>query len=212
MSTFQFLLLLITAVIFYLFFKQLFSGSFPKRGLDYEANNENEQIGGITRMEKTFSAPEPQLSRVEQLINMADTAIGQENFIEADKALSSALILEPENQEVLFKYGFILLTSEKLEEAKEVYLKLLLLDENDDQVHVALANVLHKLEENEEAIVHHEKAIELDSTYAPHYFNYANTLYYMNEKEKALEFYKQAFKLDNSIELADKMIKELSNG
>lgn len=211
MSTFQFLLLLITAVIFYLFFKQLFSGSFPKRGLDYEANNDNEQIGGITRMEKTFSMPEPKLSRVEQLINMADTAISKENFIEADKALSSALILEPENQEVLFKYGFVLITLERFEEAKETYLELLSLDEHEDQVHVALANVLHKLEENKKAIVHHEKAIELDNKYAPHYFNYANTLYYMNEKEKALDLYKQAFELDGSLESAEKMIKELSS-
>jgi len=211
MTTFQFLLLLITAVIFYLFFKQLFSSSFPKRGLDYEANNENDQIGGITQMEKTFSTPEFQLSRVEQLVNMADTAISKEDFIEADKALSSALILEPENEEILFKYGFVLLTSERFEEAKETYLKLLELDEKDDQVHVALANVLHKLKKNDEAIVHHEQAIELDNKYAPHYFNYANTLYYMNEKEKALTLYKRAFELDNSLESAEKMIKELSH-
>jgi len=212
MSTFQFLLLLITAVIFILFFKQLFSGSFPKRGLDYEANNENDQIGGITQMDKTFSTPEPKLSRVEQLVTMADTAIGTENFTEADKALSSALILEPENQELLFKYGFVLITLERYAEAKETYLELLSLDENDDQVHVALANTLHKLDENEQAILHHEKAIELDSNYAPHYFNYANTLYDMNEKEKALTFYKRAFELDNSLESAEKMMKELSNG
>jgi len=210
MSTFQFLLLLITAVIFYLFFKQLFSGSFPKRGLDYEANNENEQIGGISRMEKTFSIPEPKFSRVEQLINMADVAISKEDFIEADKALSSALIIEPENQELLFKYGFVLITLERFEEAKETYLELLTYDDEDDQVHSALANVLSKLEENKKAILHHEKAIQLDSQYAPHYFNYANTLYYMDEKEKALDLYKRAFELDNSLESAEKMIKELS--
>lgn len=211
MSTFQFLLILIAAVIFYLFFKQLFSGSFPKRGLDYEANNENDQIGGITRMEKTFSTPEPTLSRVEQLIGMADTAIGKEDFIEADKALSSALILEPENQELLFKYGFVLISLERFAEAKETYQTLLALDDNDDQVHVALANVLHKLGENEEAILHHEKAIKLDANYAPHYFNYANTLYYMGDKEKALTLYKRAFELDTSLESAKKMIDKLSN-
>jgi len=210
MSTFQFLLLLITAVIFYLLFKQLFSGSFPKRGLDYESNNENEQIGGITRMEKTFSMPEPKLSRVEQLINMADVAISKEDFIEADKALSSALIIEPENQELLFKYGFVLITLERFEEAKETYLELLASDDQDDQAHAALANVLSKLGENKKAILHHEKAIQLDGQYAPHYFNYANTLYYMNEKEKALDLYKHAFELDNSLESAEKMIKELS--
>ena len=210
MSSFQLILFLISAVIFYLFFKQLFSSSYPKRGVDFEAKREDDQIGGITEANKTFSTPAPQISRLEQLLSMADRALEKEDFIEADKALSSANIIEPENQEVLLKHGYVLVKLERLEDAKEVYEELLKLNEQEDMAHVALANVLHKLGKDEEAKKHHLRAIELDKSYAPHYFNYANTLYDLGEKEAALEQYKKAYELDKSLDEASKMIKELS--
>jgi len=210
MSSFQLILFLISAVIFYLFFKQIFSSSYPKRGVDYEANREDEQIGGITEANKNFSTPTTQPSRLEQLLSIADRALEKEDFVEADKALSSANIIEPENQEVLLKHGYVLVKLERLREAKEVYKELLNLNEQEDMAHVALANLLHRLGDNEEAKKHHLRAIELDKNYAPHYFNYANTLYDLGEKEGALEQYKKAYKLDKSLEEASKMIKELS--
>jgi len=210
MSSFQLLLFLISAVIFYLFFKQLFSSSYPKRGVDFEASKEDEQIGGVTEASKTFSEPTPQLSRIEQLISMADRALEADNFIEADKALSSANIIESENQEVLLKHGYVLVKLERFEEAKEVYSELIKLNNQEDRAYVALANVYHKLGEEGSAKEHHLRAISLDKTYAPHYFNYANTLYDLNEKESALENYKKAYSLDNTLEEAEKMIKELS--
>ena len=210
MSTFQFLLFLISAVVFYLFFKQLFSSSYPKRGVDFEAKNENEQIGGVTEMNKTFSTPAVQLSRVQQLNAMADESIGKEDYAEADKALSSALILEPDNQEILLKYGFILMHLERLSEAKEIYKQVIELNPSEDIAHVLLANILHKLDESEEAIKHHKIAIDLNKESAPHCYNFANTLYDMGKKDEALIFYKRAFELDSSLEEAKKMIKELS--
>ena len=210
MSSFQLILFLISVVIFYLFFKQIFSSSYPKRGVDFEAKRENDQIGGITEANKNFSKPTPQISRLEQLLSMADRALQREDFVEADKALSSANIIEPENQEVLLKHGYVLVKLERLREAKEVYEELLKLNEEEDMAHVALANLLHRLGENEEAKKHHLRAIELDKNYAPHYFNYANTLYDLGERHSALEQYKKAYKLDNSLEEASKMIKKIS--
>jgi len=210
MSTFQFLLFLISAVVFYLFFKQLFSSSFPKRGVDFEAKNENEQIGGVTEMNKTFSTPAVQLSRVQQLNAMADESIEKEDYTEADKALSSALILESDNQEILLKYGFVLMNLERLPEAKETYFHVLKLNPSEDVAHVLLANILHKMNENEEAVHHHKIAIDLNKESAPHAYNFANTLYDMGKKEEALTFYKRAFELDSSLKEAQKMIKELS--
>jgi len=57
MTLFQLFLLILAGVIFYLFFKQLFSGEHPKRGVDFEAKLPDEQIGGISRPDKTFSKP-----------------------------------------------------------------------------------------------------------------------------------------------------------
>ncbi len=210
MSSFQLILFLISVVIFYLFFKQLFSSSYPKRGVDFEAKRKDDQIGGITEAGKNFSTPAPQISRLEQLLSMAERALEKEDFVEADKALSSANIIEPENQEVLLKHGYVLVKLKRLEEAKEVYEELLKLNEQEDMAHGSLANVLHKLGDDKEAKKHHLRAIELDNSYAPHHFNYANTLYDLGEKEAALEQYKKAYELDNSLKEAEKMIKELS--
>lgn len=210
MSTFQLLLFLISAFVFFLFFKQLFSSSFPKRGIDFEAKKNDEQIGTIREPGKTFSEPTVQVSRIGQLIQMANVALEKEDYAEADKALSSANIIEPENQEVLLQHGFVLLMLERVDDAKEVYENLLELNDNEDMAHVSLANILHKLGENEMAKKHHLRAIELDEKYAPHYFNYANTLYDLDEKEEALKYYKSALALDKDLVEAQKMIKELS--
>jgi tetratricopeptide (TPR) repeat protein len=211
MTTFQLLLLIVAGGVFYLFFKQLFSGDHPKRGVDFEANVPDEQIGGINRPDKTFSKPAVQPTRMEQLLQMTDDAVAKEDFEEAKKALGSALIIEENNNEVLQKMGYVYMQTSEYTEAKESYEKLLVLDETDDMAHALLANVLHKLGDEEGAEKHHERAIVLDPEYAPHHFNYANTLYDLGRKKEALMGYTKAYELDNTLEEAKKMIKELES-
>ena len=211
MTIFQLLLLIVAGGVFYLFFKQLFSGNFPKRGVDFEAKVADEQIGGINRPDKTFSTPAVEPTRMEQLLRMADEAVEKKDFDEAKKALGSALIIEPDNVDALQKMGFVAMQTEDYAEAKESYEKLLTLDENDDMAHALLANALHKLGDEEGAEKHHEKAIVLDPEYAPHHFNYANTLYDLGRKKEALIGYKKAYELDNSLEVAKEMIDKLGN-
>lgn len=209
MSTFQLLLLIVAGALFYLFFKQLFSGNHPKRGVDFEAKVADEQIGGINRPDKTFSKPAIQPTRMEQLFSMADEAIEKNDFDEAKKALGSALIIESDNVDALQKMGFVSMETEDYLEAKEIYEKLLVLDADDDMSHALLANALHKLGDDTKAQIHHEKAIALDTTYAPHHFNYANTLYDLERKKEALAGYKRAYALDSSLTVAKEMIDEL---
>ena len=211
MTIFQLLLLIVAGGVFYLFFKQLFSGNFPKRGVDFEAKVADEQIGGINRPDKTFSTPAVEPTRMEQLLAMADEAVEKKDFDEAKKALGSALIIEPDNLDALQKMGFVAMQTEDYTEAKESYEKLLTLDENDDMAHALLANALHKLGDEEGAEKHHEKAIVLDPEYAPHHFNYANTLYDLGRKKEALIGYKKAYELDNSLDVAKEMIDKLGN-
>lgn len=209
MSTFQLFLLILAASVFYIFFKQLFSGSYPKRGVDFEAKNADEQIGGINRPDKTFSKPEIQPTRMEQLLTMADEAIEKKDFEEAKKALGSAEIIDGSNADVLQKMAYVAMQTEEYSEAKEACEKLLILDENDDMAHALLANALHKLGDEEGAEKHHEKAISLDHDYAPHHFNYANTLYDLGRKKEALSEYRKAYELDSSIDVAKEMIEKL---
>jgi len=211
MTTFQLLLLIVAGGVFYLFFKQLFSGNHPKRGVDFEAKVADEQIGGINRPDKTFSTPTVQPTRMEQLLDMTDEAVANEDFEEAKKALGSALIIDENNPEVLQKMGYVYMQTGEYEEAKGYYEKLLSIDDTDDMAHVSLANVLHKLGDEEGAQKHHERAIALDPEYAPHHFNYANTLYDLGRKEEALVGYTKAYELDNTLDEAKKMMKELGS-
>lgn len=162
MTTFQLLLLIVAGGIFYLFFKQLFSGNYPKRGVDFEAKVEDDLLGGINRPDKTFSTQTIPPTRMEQLLSMADEAIDKKDFEEAKKALGSALILEPENINALQKMGYVLMQTQEYSEAKSIHEKLLEMDENDDMAHVLLANSLHKIGDNERAKEHHKKAIAID--------------------------------------------------
>ena len=209
MSTFQLLLFIIAGGVFYLFFKQLFSGNHPKRGVDFESKVADEQIGGINRPDKTFSTPTVQPTRMEQLLTMADEAIEKDDFEEAQKALGSALIIEPKNNDALQKMGFIAIETKNYNEAKEIYEQLLDLDDKNDMAHALLANVLHKLGDDIGAEKHHEKAITIDPDYAPHHFNYANTLYDLGRNKGALIGYKKAYELDNTIAVAKEMIEKL---
>ena len=211
MSTLQLLLLIVTAGVFYLFFKQLFSGNHPKRGVDFEAKVADEQLGGINRPDKTFSSPATQPSRMEQLFSMADDAIEREDYDEAKKALGSALIIEKDNQDALQKMAYVAMQTKDYTEAKECYETLLSLDKNDDMAHALLANVMHKLNDETAAELHHEKAITLDPEYAPHHFNYANTLYDLGRTKEALVGYKKAYELYSELTVAKEMIDKLSD-
>lgn len=211
MTTFQLLLLIIAGGIFYLFFKQLFSGNHPKRGVDFEAKVADDQIGGVNRPDKTFSRPTVVPSRMEQLLSMADEAVAKNDLDEAKKALQSALIIDENNIEVLQRSGYVAMQTKDYEEAKEYYEKIISLDEKDDMAHVALANAYHKLGDDDKAEKHHKEAIKLDPEYAPHYFNYANTLYDLGRNDEALVSYKKAYEFDASLEEAKEMIAKLGS-
>ena len=214
MNEFQLLLSIIALTVFIIFFKQLFSGNYPKRGVDFEAKLPNDNIGGVSRADKIFKKElrhEDASSREEELLNIAKESIEKGDNVEAKKALQSLLILEPNSIEALRMLGAVNLNMNDYTNAKENFLKILELDSQDDLTHNLLANTLHKLGEDEQAIEHHKKAIELDKSYAPHYYNYANTLYDLGEKEKALAMYEKALEFDNSLEEAKKMIRELKN-
>jgi len=205
----QFILLILAGVIFYLFFRQLFSGDYPKRGVDYEAKLPDEQIGGVNRPDKTFSKAKEPVSRIDELLKIADEAIKKGDNLEAKKALLSLLVLDENNVEALRRLALVYMNMNDYVDAKETLLHLLDINPDDDLAHNLLANALHKLGEDDEAILHHKRAIELDSTYAPHHYNYANTLYDLGRRDEALREYQEALKIDPNLKEAKDMVEEL---
>jgi len=211
MTPFQLFLFIISAVVFYIFFKKLFSEDYPKRGIDFEANKDDAQIGGISRPDKIFSQPTVQPTRIEQLLSMADESVKNDDLVEAKKALQSAMIVDSENIDVLSRYAYVLNKMNDFVAAKEQYQKVIELSPKDDMAHASLANVLHQLGEDDEALSHHEKSIELDPEYAPHYYNYANTHYDKEEYTQALKLYEKALILDSELVEAKEMIDKLKS-
>jgi tetratricopeptide (TPR) repeat protein len=215
MSEFQIILLLLAVTIFAIFFKQLFSGNHPKRGVDFEPKTPNNQVGTINRPDKIFKKVEqtPQTKdRTKELFDMAKESLNKGDKEDAKKALDAILIREPNNLEALRILATFELEDNNLKEAKEKFLKILQHNPTDDLTINHLANTLHKLGEDQEAIKYHEMAINLDSNYAPYYFNYANTLYDLNRLDEALSLYKKALELDPNLEEAKKAIREIENG
>ncbi|MDD5406230.1 MAG: tetratricopeptide repeat protein [Sulfurovaceae bacterium] len=210
MSFFQLALFLLAAIIFYVFFKKLIAGDYPKRGIDYEAVLNDDQIGGVSSPDKIFSKPKPNISRLDELLKIADESVAKGDFLEAKKALQSASIVDKKNIGVLQRLGYLYLQDNNLEEAKKCYEDILTIDKDNDLAYGALANIFHKEDKNDEAIAYHEKAIALDSRYASNYFNYANTLHDLGRNEEALANYKKALELDSSLDDARMMIDKLS--
>jgi tetratricopeptide (TPR) repeat protein len=209
MSIFQIFLLLVAGSIFFIFFRQLLSGNYPKRGIDYEAKRDDDKVGSITTPTRSFEKMSEPKSRLEELIEMADEAVEKGDMLEARKAIQSALIVDRSSREVLRRAGYLYYELGDYEEAMEYYEELLKKDKYDDMAHNALANTLHKLNRDEEAITHHKRAIELDNQYAPYFFNYANTLYDLGKKDEALELYKRAYTLDNNLKEAKDMVVKI---
>jgi len=210
MTIFQLLLVIALAVIFTMFFKQLFSGSHPKRGVDFEAKTVDEQIGGISRPDKVFSKPVISQSRMEQLHESADEAVQSGDYEEAKKALGSALILDDASSKTLYKLAYVHTQTEEYATAKSYLEQLLAIENENDMAQAMQANVLHRLGDNDKALEHHALSVKLDPEYASHYFNYANTLYEMKREQEALVHYEKAYTLDSSLVDAKKMIEKLS--
>ena len=206
---FQLAVLGVAGVVFYLFFRQLFSGNYPQRGVDFgtgtlETEGEIESGGRISRQSGNSK------ERMEELLEIADMSLRKGDNLEAKKALQSALVLDENNPEVLRMMGVALMNMNDYPSAREVYEKLLKLDIDDDLAHSSLANALHGMGEENEAMHHHKTALEIDPEYAPHYYNYANTLYDLGRLDEAKELYTKAIEHDPDLEEAKEMLKELA--
>ena len=209
MTLFQLILLISAGTIFYLFFKQLFGGGYPRRGVDFEAQLPDERIGGLMEPGKTFSRPVHSQSRIDELLSIADRSADAGDWLEVKKAMHSAQILDEKNVEVLRRLGVAQMNMHDFSEAVKRFESILTIDPEDDLAEASLANALHKLGEDDAAILHHKRAIVLDGEYAPHYYNFANTLYDLDRKEEALELYRKAVAIDPELSEAKQVIEEL---
>ncbi|MEM2963009.1 MAG: tetratricopeptide repeat protein [Candidatus Anstonellales archaeon] len=112
----------------------------------------------------------PENNSAEVALLMADTYLKLKNYKKAELFYQQALQQKPQNSEVLYKFGKLLLLTSRSIEA-EVYLrKAVDIDSTNPRLICLLAKVLNNNGKTKEAIQMYNKAIELDdSLWSPHY-------------------------------------------
>ncbi|WP_456433680.1 tetratricopeptide repeat protein [Nitratifractor sp.] len=162
MSMVQIVLLIAAVGIFYLFFRQLFSGNYPRRGIDYEAKLPDEKIGGVSRPDKTFSRERVPGSRLEEWLQKAERARKEGNLIEAKRALQNALIMDRDNPEILRLLGEIYGGMEDWANAARVYEQWLEKEPDNPHALAALARARARLGEREAARELYRRALAIE--------------------------------------------------
>lgn len=146
---------------------------------------------------------------VNNLVEEADDAYGQEDFKTAQEKLGQAYLLEPQNLEILNKLAFIHGKRGDVQLAIDLYNRSLGVDENDDLVHNALASLYRTKGSLMLAKEHYDKALSIDDTYAVTYYNYANLLVDLGEKDQAEAMYLHVLELDNDMNEAREALENL---
>jgi len=96
------------------------------------------------------------------LLEKADAKVVEGNLDMALAIYSEANIKEPNNDETLFKMGYVLAKQERDEEALEYFKEALALDDKNPFTHLEMAKVYSKDGEVASARTHLNAALELD--------------------------------------------------
>jgi len=107
-------------------------------------------------------------------------------FTDGVEVLKEAIILEPENSEVLTKIGEVLLRDEdNLEEAENFLKRALALNPEQTEAIVSMGRLMEKREKNEKAMEMYHKALKLPG-------NHVHTYFYLAVLNEKMEFYRKA--------------------
>ncbi len=107
-----------------------------------------------------------------------------QDYTNADKYISEALRLKPDNFKYL-QYKNLILVDKELRN-----------NLNDSDLHCLKGNYLYKLKLYEESVVSYENAIQIDSNIAIYHFNKANCLNKLKRFDQASEYFTNALQLD----------------
>ena len=114
------------------------------------------------------------------------------------KILKEAILLDPENSEVLTKIGAVLLRdNDELDEAENFLKRALSLNPEQTEAIVNLARIMEKREKNEKAMELYQKALKLPGNHVHTYFYLAVFNEKMESYKNAITYFKKCISLDN---------------
>ncbi len=132
----------------------------------------------------------------EALVIKADEAYEEKDFQKAVALLIEADAKQPNNQDILFKIGYILQQLGDNNEAMNYYKKALEIDKNDEFIHNSMASIYRANSEFVSARMHLNDSLAIDDANPVTYYNYGNLLVDMEHYEEAKTMYEKALELN----------------
>ena len=121
------------------------------------------------------------------LVEGALQALEQERPADAEKAIRSALGMNPRDDQLLHLLGVSLVRQQREEEAIEPLQKAISLNRRDAEYHNALGCALRNSGRYTEGLESFQRALKLDPRLLDAHFNLGQTFQYMGEADKAEE-------------------------
>ena len=115
---------------------------------------------------------------------------------EAEKAIRSAVFLEPKKENYLNTYGVILRKNKRIEQAVRSYELVINLQPNFADVYYNCGNALNDLDRTEEAVHRFKRCLKINPEHASAHHNLANSLRDLKEVDGALEHYARSSELE----------------
>ena len=144
----------------------------------------------------------------EALVQKADVAFEEEDFVRALALLNEANAKEPNNSEIIFKIAYILQKSGDNEEAIKYYKQALELDKENEFIHNSMASIYRVNGEYTSAKIHLKASLDIDSENSITYYNYGNLLVDTQNFEEAIMMYEKAIELNpDFLEARDELAK-----
>ena len=138
----------------------------------------------------------------EELVEKADMAYEEEDFVKALALLNEANIKDENNEEILFKIAYILQKSGDNVEALKYYKDALSLDKTNEMIHNSMASIYRANGEFTSARIHIKASLDIDNENFITYYNYGNLLVDMEHREEAIEMYEKAIEFNPEFEEA----------
>ena len=134
---------------------------------------------------------------VEAWANLGKVLNIKNDFIGAVEALSTALEFKPDDEWILFEYGYALSMQDNYDEAEKIYRKLLTTKPNQISIWYNLALILNKKEDWEATREAYLKILELEPNDKHSWVNYGALLNRLRELEEAEQAFRKALAIDS---------------
>ena len=199
MTVFQLLLLGASAYFAFKIYEHIQTLQDPKQNQNHDMQEQ--------KSADTFSPFSP-----EALVEKADAAFEEKDFVKALALLTEANAKEKNNPETLFKLAYMLQQSGDNAEAIKYYKEALEVDKNNEYIHNSMASIYRQNGEFTSAKMHLHSSLDIDDKNSITYYNYGNLLVDMEQKEEAMQMYKKAIEINPEFSEAKEELRKLELG